>query len=93
VGHALTKKRAKRGKQPHSELLRPFTTVSVQLSWKPKRTTNVRVTSATVNELPAITALLCTRRGRRLKRRALAKTRAQSSFMNVRHLAAKAETN
>lgn len=56
--NALTKKRAKRGKQPHYELLRPFTTVSVQLTWKPKRTTNVTVTSATTNELPAITALL-----------------------------------
>ncbi len=56
--NALTKKRAKRGKQPHYELLRPFTTVSVQLTWKPKRTTNVPVTSATANDLPAITGLL-----------------------------------
>lgn len=56
--NALTKKRKGRTKQPHYELLRPFTTVSVQLTWKPKRSTNVPVTSATEADLPAITALL-----------------------------------
>ena len=45
--NALTKKRKGRTQQPHYELLRPFTTVSVQLTWAPKRTTRVPVASAT----------------------------------------------
>jgi len=56
--NALTKRRAKRSRQPHYELLRPFTTVSVQLTWRPRRTTDVPVASATPNDLPAVTALL-----------------------------------
>ncbi len=56
--NALTKKRASRSKQPHYELMRPFTTVSVQLTRNPRRTTNVRVSSAAPNDLDAVSQLL-----------------------------------
>jgi hypothetical protein len=56
--NALTKPRKGRTKQPRYELLRPFTTVSVQLTWKPRRTTDVAVASATKDDLPALSALL-----------------------------------
>lgn len=56
--NALTKKRPGRKHQPHYELLWPFTTASVQLTWKPRRTTNVEVSSAAPADLPEVVALL-----------------------------------
>ncbi len=55
---ALTRKRSERTRQPHYELLRPFTTVSIQLTFRPRRTTDVRVVSARPDDVPAIVARL-----------------------------------
>jgi hypothetical protein len=55
---ALTRKRSERSRQPHYELLRPFTTVSVQLTFAPRRTTDVAVGSARPEDVPAIVACL-----------------------------------
>jgi hypothetical protein len=55
---ALTRKRSERSRQPHYELLRPFTTVSVQLTFRPKDTTGLRVDSARPDDVPALVALL-----------------------------------
>lgn len=56
--NALTRKRASRSKQPHYELLRPFTTVSVQLTRSPRKTTDLAVTSATPADLEVLSKLL-----------------------------------
>lgn len=56
--NALTRRRASRSRQPHYERLWPFTTVSVQLTHRPARTTDVEVRSATPADLPAIVARL-----------------------------------
>jgi hypothetical protein len=55
---ALTRRRSERSRQPHYELLRPFTTVSVQLTFAPKDTTGLRVESARAEDVPALIALL-----------------------------------
>ncbi len=56
--NALTRKKSKRLRQPHYALLRPFTTVSVQLTWKRRRATHVPVRSATEADLPQVRELL-----------------------------------